>query len=162
MSKELLKRALEVIDQAEIYAENEDKAFALCQAIEAKLSKPEPEPVAWIEVGHPMDGPYDCHYMAILPKGKHHVYTTPPDQSAQIAELIAQRTMHEQIIKTAYDRCSELEQQLAELQAKRKPLTDEELDAMHKDRINLNFVTLREFRVIARAIEATHGINGVV
>lgn len=49
MSRELLKRALEVIDQAEIYAENEDKAFALCQAIEAELSKPEPEPVAWID-----------------------------------------------------------------------------------------------------------------
>lgn len=41
----------------------------------------------------------------------------------------------------------------------RKPLTDEEIDALRQSAQNLNFVTLREFKVIARAIERAHGIE---
>ena len=41
----------------------------------------------------------------------------------------------------------------------RKPLTDEDLDALRQGEDKLNFVTLREFRVIARAIERAHGIT---
>lgn len=42
---------------------------------------------------------------------------------------------------------------------KRKPLTDEQIDAMrNKDNGNLNF-TFRSFRIIARAVEAAHGIK---
>ena len=85
MSRELLKRCKDFMDCIDL--PRPEKLYA---ALDAELSNPEPdpEPVAWIEVGHPMDGPYDCHFMAILPKGKHHVYTTPPDQSARIAELL--------------------------------------------------------------------------
>lgn len=43
---------------------------------------------------------------------------------------------------------------------KRKPLTDEDIDALRQGEQRLNFVTLREFRVIARAIERAHGIGG--
>ena len=43
---------------------------------------------------------------------------------------------------------------------KRKPLTDAEIDALRQGEDKLNFVTLREFRVIARAIERAHGIGG--
>lgn len=41
----------------------------------------------------------------------------------------------------------------------RKPLTDEELTGLRQGKDKLNFVTLREFRVIARAIERAHGIT---
>ena len=43
---------------------------------------------------------------------------------------------------------------------KRKPLTDEDIDVLRQGEQRLNFVTLREFRVIARAIERAHGIGG--
>lgn len=43
---------------------------------------------------------------------------------------------------------------------KRKPLMDEDIDALRQGEQRLNFVTLREFRVIARAIERAHGIGG--
>ena len=43
---------------------------------------------------------------------------------------------------------------------KRKPLTDDDIDALRQGEQRLNFVTLREFRVIARAIERAHGIGG--
>lgn len=38
----------------------------------------------------------------------------------------------------------------------RRALTDDELDKLRQPR--LNFVTLREFRIIARAVEQAHGI----
>lgn len=41
----------------------------------------------------------------------------------------------------------------------RKPLTDEELDTLRQGAEKLNFVTLREFRIVARAVEAAHGIK---
>lgn len=41
-----------------------------------------------------------------------------------------------------------------------QPLTDAQLDALRQGEIRLNFVTLREFRTIARAIEHAHGITG--
>ena len=43
---------------------------------------------------------------------------------------------------------------------KRKPLTDDDIEALRQGEQRLNFVTLREFRVIARAIERAHGIGG--
>lgn len=43
---------------------------------------------------------------------------------------------------------------------KRKPLTDEDIDLLRQGEQRLNFVTLREFRLIARAIERAHGIGG--
>jgi hypothetical protein len=43
----------------------------------------------------------------------------------------------------------------------RVPLTDDECDKLRQDNGGqLNFVTLREFRVIARAVERAHGITG--
>ena len=42
----------------------------------------------------------------------------------------------------------------------RKPLTDDDIDVLRQGEQRLNFVTLREFRVIARAIERAHGIGG--
>jgi len=41
----------------------------------------------------------------------------------------------------------------------RKPLTDKEIDALRQGAERLNFVTLREFRIIACAIERAHGIG---
>ena len=42
----------------------------------------------------------------------------------------------------------------------RKPLSEQELDAMRQaDGGALNFVTLRAFRVVARAVERAHGIG---
>lgn len=42
----------------------------------------------------------------------------------------------------------------------RKPLTDEQISDMRgADLGALNFVTLRQFRAIARAVESAHGIK---
>ena len=58
-------------------------------------------------------------------------------------------------------RISELEQQLAALQANRKPLSEDELDKLRQSNDGkYNYVTLREFKNIARAIEVAHGITG--
>lgn len=44
--------------------------------------------------------------------------------------------------------------------ARAAPLTDEALDAMRQaDNGQLNFVSLKEFRIIARAVERAHGIH---
>jgi hypothetical protein len=45
-------------------------------------------------------------------------------------------------------------------QPKREPLSDDELNSLRqRDNGKLNFVTLREFREVARAIEKAHGIG---
>jgi hypothetical protein len=45
-------------------------------------------------------------------------------------------------------------------QPKRAPLNDDELNSLRqRDNGKLNFVTLREFREIAKVIEKTHGIG---
>lgn len=74
MSRELLERAVTLIKCLNGASWEHEIPQVVIQDIETYLAQPEPEPVAWIEVGHPMDGPYNCHFMAILPKGKHHVY----------------------------------------------------------------------------------------
>jgi hypothetical protein len=44
--------------------------------------------------------------------------------------------------------------------AVKQPLSDEQIDALRQqDNGALNFVTLRQFRVVARAVEAKHGIG---
>lgn len=54
----------------------------------------------------------------------------------------------------------QLRAQLAAQAPERKPLTDEQISDMRgADLGRLNFVTLREFRTVARAIEAAHGIK---
>lgn len=57
------------------------------------------------------------------------------------------------------DRAREAAAPAAPPQREREPLTDEQIDAMRQGQDRLNFVTLREFRVIARAIERAHGIR---
>ena len=61
-----------------------DEALA---AIEAALAAPAPESVAWVDVQHREEGPYEFHGIALLPKGPHHLYIAPPDTAAEIAKL---------------------------------------------------------------------------
>lgn len=49
----------------------------------------------------------------------------------------------------------------AQTQPSREPLTDEEISDMRAADLGaLNFVTLRQFRAVARAVEIAHGITG--
>lgn len=120
MSRELLKRAAvvlrEVWDNDDCYCA--PSVIELQKQIVAYLAKPDPEPVAFRWFG---DEGFTFSLFQSEESPGDPLYTTPPDQSAQIAELIAQRTMQEEIIKSAYARCGELEQQLADLQANREP-----------------------------------------
>lgn len=106
--KKLLKRALEVIDRSEVYAENEDNAFALCKEIETYLTQPEPEPVAWMN----KDG-----WIGLYKQGDANIplYTSQPDQSARVAEL--ERQLREETESHTYV-LEQYKLKLATLQAK--------------------------------------------
>jgi len=152
MSRELLKRALDALD---------GKCPVLRSEIETCLDQPESEPVAWIEVGHPIDGPYECHYMAIMPIGRHHVYTTPPDQSARVAELHEEANRAKEYASEMAAMCKELEQQLAALQAKQEPLSSDAIRQLYRTAFPRGpYVFTEDAVVFARAIEAAHGITG--
>jgi regulator of replication initiation timing len=176
--RELLKEASEMLSNIESELPNYYlwETHELVQRIESELNKPEPEPVAWIEVGHPMDGPYNCHFMAILPKGKHHVYLEQPDQSARIAEL---SQLEAEIINTLRElikaqeyikelaaehsvlvvKNRDLEQQLAALQA-REPLSIDEIAKMWiTSTSDVGNSTIHDYALFARAIKAAHGIG---
>lgn len=91
------------------------------------------------------------------------------DLEQQLEALQAQRSMQEEIIKSAYARCRDLEQQLIELQAKRKPLTDDEIIqiafkvAIEAGACHITVEDIKDpsFGVmqLARAIESAHGIT---
>jgi hypothetical protein len=62
----------------------------------------------------------------------------------------------------ALEQAEEIDELKARLNAmpKQEPLSDDQIDVLrHSDNGQLNFVTLREFRVIARAVEKTHKIG---
>lgn len=106
MSRELLKESLEALDDLQ-YRENTSKFDALIEKLKVELSKPEPEPVAWVTIDRSEHK--RCQMVrlsqAILDEyelKQYPLYAEPVDQSAQIAEL---------------------EKQLAELQAIRSKCT---------------------------------------
>ena len=111
MNRELLKR---VITECSDEGSRSNITPKLYGAIAEYLEMPEPEPVAWmwedgLEVYFENSGDPDHNWVPL--------YTTQPDQSAQISELIAQRTLQESIIKSAYTACRELEERLADQSA---------------------------------------------
>lgn len=85
MSRELLKQALEALKG---YRQNHDdhQPCDAEKAIETFLAQPEPEPVAWMSKTFPTTFAISKDVaqpeMFFTP-----LYTAPPDQSAQIAEL---------------------------------------------------------------------------
>ena len=109
MSRELLKRALEALTDAREVIGFDEYVVA---DIETYLAQPEPEPVAWmwtdgLEVYFENSGDPDHNWVPL--------YTTPPDQSARIAELETDWRMK-------VSKIIQLEQQLAALQAQRDEL----------------------------------------
>jgi hypothetical protein len=54
------------------------KQVAALKAVVDAWNNVEQEPVAWVNVIDSDNGPYDFHGLEKLPKGKHHLYTTPP------------------------------------------------------------------------------------
>jgi hypothetical protein len=82
------------------------------------------------------------------------LYTHPqPDQTALIDQLT------DELNKTEAERVKWMSMALS-LQPKREPINDDELNSLRqRDNGKLNFVTLREFREIAKVIEKAHGIT---
>jgi len=132
MSRELLKRALDEL----LGQENGASINELVQDIETYLAHPEPELVAWRALNFAEHGgvyAYRDHDEPFVGVSGSNVgeplYTTPPDQSARIADL----TQH---LKDAHaenaEFCQIIERQtkqLAALQVKCKPLGDEQNEA---------------------------------
>lgn len=85
------------------------------------------------------------------------VLRMPPDLWDNTSKIeIMQR--HVRCVEAA-DLIEELTAENELLKNKFKPLTDEEIATLrHNDNGKLNFVTLREFKVIARVIEQAHSI----
>lgn len=142
-----------------LYANPPQSVADLCKEIETELAKPEPDPVAWMTIDR--DEHKRCQIVrlnqAVLDEydlNQYPLYTTSPDQSAQISELITQRTLQESIIKSVYTACRELEEQLAALKVKQEPLSDDEIQDIHYAIILRS--TYYEF---ARMIENAHGIG---
>lgn len=162
MSRELLKRVLaECADDNSIWRISSELYCAILEYIET----PEPEPVAWMSKTFPTtfaiseDIAQPARFFTPL-------YAEPVDQLAQIAALkheLQQADEDYVAVEEAYLQCQkdlyDETEKLSTIQSKLKPLTDEELDTLRQGQNNLNFVTLREFRVIARAVEKQHGIT---
>ncbi len=87
---------------------------------------------------------------------------TSAELCAHMRKLKAMRGWHEPLAdrlwKEVQDLISERDAILA-LRPAAEPMTEEQIDALRQGESGrLNFVTLREFRAIARAVEAHHGI----
>lgn len=171
MSRELLKAALEYMRESQT---DYDVYMCLMQDIASYLVQPEPEPVAWMCPSDPDIATAfswkqndTCTTPGCFAKPVP-VYTIPPDQSARIADLTSEVNKDREYIQVlsstvahALIENKDIEQQLAALQAKRKPLSEDELGKLRQSNDGrYNYVTLREFINVARAIEAAHGITG--
>ena len=96
MSRELLKRAVRFMS---VVGCSNDDICELCDEIETFLAQTEPEPVGWLydykSIGGMRKNEFTENKHVIEQSYVSNVrplYTTQPDQSAQISELIAQRT----------------------------------------------------------------------
>lgn len=160
MSRELLKEI------AEVFRERRGGitwvAEPLLEKIETELAQPEPEPVAYRELIDDNIVFGKVYHFAYYKENDSYtpLYAEPVDQSARIAELEAELA---QAYKTV-DENWVCHQQLAALQAKREPLSNEEIEWIRirtlgesEGPLHLNF-----HERFARAIEQHHGINGVV
>ena len=115
MSRELLKRALEIMDKAGWFVEHEAYAFELMGEIKTYLAKPEPEPVAWMVENHPASDTFvnftpkfNSHFETINCKVTP-LYTVPPDQTERVGVLIAEKVVLEQQLAAKDARIVELE-----------------------------------------------------
>lgn len=176
--RELLKEASEMLSNIESELPNYYlwETHELVQRIESELNKPEPEPVAWLSdrgtIWHDKTDAIDDSDGFIEP-----LYTTQPDQSARIAEL---SQLEAEIINTLRElikaqeyikelaaehsvlvvKNRDLEQQLAGLQAKRKPLTSDQVREVYRTAFPKGpYIYTNDAFVFARAIEQHHGIT---
>lgn len=161
MSRELLKRALDFLTDADYEVGinwDRDKYVALINNIETYLAQPEPEPVGYVSpssarvMAH--DGAWDSLqiYSERFSDADVAMYLSPPDQSARVAELLAaNRILHGEL--------AECQGELAALQAKREPLSRDEI--IHIFNIaDASTVSADAFAFeFAKAIEAAHGIK---
>lgn len=181
MRRELLKR---IRQEMMLPADIEEQ-------IDDYLAQPDPEPVAWMIENHPTESTFanfkdnfNSHFEHIGCKVTP-LYTTPPDQSARVDELVSNETLTREVEKLTAElavkdaRVAELEQQLSEagkvlsefvhklgeakqqlaaLQANREPLSDEDIigiTELFTDDRNFDY-----YIYFAREIEAAHGITG--
>lgn len=158
MSRELLKR---VIAECSDEGSRSNVSTDLYCAITEYLEMPEPEPVAWmwedgLEVYFENSGDPDHNWVPL--------YTTPPDQSAQISELELALARANADIESVEDRLIvknqrlyEYNEKLAALQAKREPLSDDEISNLARG--NSYPGSTQKIIEYARAIETAHGIG---
>lgn len=153
MSRELLKRAATILHD---HFDGVAWVEPLLDEIETELAQPEPKPVAWMVENHPANKTFanftpnfNSHFEKLGCKITP-LYAEPVDQSTRIAELEAELA---QAYKTV-DENWVCHQQLAALQAKREPLSEEEI-MKACNAIGSSSLIVK----IARAIEAAHGIT---
>lgn len=129
MSKELLKRALDALDDGLMGTE----AISLTEDIETYLAQQEPEPVAWLIPGSITR---DAGLASANGRNATPLYTSTPNQSALVAELekhllaALEGQKAETLLKNAA--ISSLEQQLAAKDARVAELKDELLAVWDK------------------------------
>lgn len=162
MSRELLKR---VIAECGDKRSRSNITTSLYSAIIEYLEQPEPEPVAWMVKNHPANDTF----VNFTPNFNNHfeklgckvtpLYTTPPDQSARIANLESELRRICDIHTEEMSKYHDLEQQFAALQTKREPLSDDEIRDCAESENLPYFENKEEFEAFARAIEAAHGIG---
>ena len=158
MSRELLKR---VIAECSDEGSHSNISTDLYCAIAEYLEMPEPEPVAY-EYTSTCGNRFVKHTPPQYARNIRPLYTTPPDQSARIAELelaLARANADIESVENRLivknQRLYEYNEKLAAMQAKREPLSDAEIDKYFLGEIR-NVGTARAF---ARAIEAAHNIG---
>ena len=139
MSRELLKRALDFIAPHQWEAEDKRACYALVEEIEAALSKPDPDPVAWY-------CPDDPDYASAFGWKK---FTC--ECGKESLPLYAEQSAREPV--TYYCECG-----MEMMPSPPKPLTDDEIIVIG---INARAIEGNHMLPIlfARAIEAAHGIT---
>jgi hypothetical protein len=178
-SRELLKRAVTLIKCLNGASWEHEVPQVVIQDIETYLAQPEPEPVAY-EYTSTCGNIFVKHTPPQYARNIRPLYTTPPDQSARIAEL---SQLEAEIINTLRElikaqeyikelaaehsvlvvKNRDLEQQLAALQAKRKPLTSDQVREVYRTAFPKGpYIYTNDAFVFARMIEKAHGIGEII
>ena len=102
--RDLIQRLTEALQERCKYEGPFSEDGELCRVARDYLEQPPPEPVAWVDVQHREEGPYEFHGIALLPKGPHHLYIAPPDTAALQARIAKLEAALHQITLAGPDR----------------------------------------------------------
>jgi hypothetical protein len=84
--RDLIQRLSQALQERCKYEGPFSEDGELCGIARNYLAQAPEEPVAWVDVTHSTEGPYEFHGIRLLQKGKHQLYAAPPDAEGYRSE----------------------------------------------------------------------------